>query len=269
MKAILFLILLLPFSVKTEDLLEQVLQNDFLKEDIFSQKRQQQEIKKVSEKDQYNFPSQSDFFNFMSEYWLVKKIEELKWDKMGVEYGVQDVIRNLFVSLNLPTPHYRMLLVHSSQFYHGMLPSLDTPIFIISEPFLRAINLSKLEIALLFLENYYRLQANYFIKKVETTNLKMMLTTNFYPQSVDSKLIKKTLNAYDTIFFKKGFSLRQQYEVTKKMAQVLSSKSEILDVYYVMLGKVESLTKNNLYYKNYNKIYPFASVQQRWLLGKK
>jgi hypothetical protein len=111
----------------------------------------------------YNFPSENEFWSFISEYWLVKNAPELRFDFEHPDYGLLPAVKELFESLGLYEMTFKVLLLDSSTVYHFALPTNPNEfIFILSLPFIRAMDLSKLEIAVLLLEDFYRIRANYF-----------------------------------------------------------------------------------------------------------
>ena len=125
--------------------------------------------------------------------------------------------------------------------------------------------MSKLEISLLLLEDYFRLEGGYFKKAVSTEKLKRLAGTNFYGKKPDMSMIEELLNKYDTQINQKGYSFQQQFETTKKMDSFLKSSPELWNAYFHLLGKLQSFLKVNVQYKDYLKLYPSPEMQLKWI----
>jgi hypothetical protein len=53
------------------------------------------------------------------------------------------------------------------------------------------------------------------------------------------------------------------------MDKILKSDPPLWSAYLKMINKIDGLIKNNLLYKDYNKIYPSPQLQIKWLTPKK
>jgi hypothetical protein len=224
--------------------------------------RQTREVKK------YNYPGNNNFWSFMSEYWLVKNAQSLQWDFQKPQYGIDAAFRNLLEKLGYYNKKFKVLVINSPNLSHMALPANPNEyVFLISLPFMRTLDLTKVELSLLLLEDYFRSEMGYFQK-----NLKVdmnFLGDNFYGENADIGKIKKLVQAYNKVCFEQGFNFQQQFSVTKKMDSILRSDPALWSAYVKMLNKIDRLVKMNLLYKGYNKIYPSPELQIQWLTPKK
>lgn len=225
------------------------------------------EKKKIVEK-KYNYPAEQDFWKFTSELWLVKNAQELKWDVPRPDYGIKEKFKALLEEFGYYNEKFRILVIDSPNIAHMALPSKDgESIYILSLPFMRTLDLTKADISLVLLEDFFRLKEGMFKNnlKVDTS----FIGKNFSKSNFNKSAILNVLKAYGEVVYKKGFSFQQQYEVTKKMDKVLKSKPEIWSVYLRLLKKIDQLVKTNLLYSDYTKIYPSPEMQVEWLSPKK
>lgn len=225
-------------------------------------------ISSISKK--YDIPSEDEFWSFFSEYWLVKNVSVLKWDFARPDYGLDDSFASFLQDRGLLEKKFKILLIDSPVITHFSLPtSSDEFIFILSLPFIRTLDLSKLEISMLLFEDLQRDNMGYFKSYLTTKELKKIWGTNFYQKKLDTKIFQNLLKKYDDFIFGKGFSFQQQYEVTKKMDQLMRSDLNLWNTYINLLKKIDNLVKTNLLYSKYAQMYPSPELQLNWLVPKK
>lgn len=224
------------------------------------------QVKKL-EKARFNYPTRSHVWSFLSEYWLVKNAASLKWDFSHPDYGIEKTLESLLESVGLYGRKFKIIVLNSPIISHAAIPSDEGVIFLISLPFMRTLDLSKPEIALLLLEDSVRVELGHFEKNLEV-DMKWV-GTNFMGKDADLKTIEKILKRYTAVLTEEGFNYKQQFETTKKMDVYLKSSPLAWSNYLKLLNKVDALTKKNALYKNYIKIYPSPELQIQWLSPKK
>ena len=251
--------------------IKSVLKKDGLKKFKDKKSKNVEEIKQVKteiELAKYNYPASDDFWSFMSEYWLVKNAQVLQWDFSKPKYGIAKAFRSLLEQIGYYNRKIKILIVNTPNLTHAALTGdKDEYFFIISLPFIRTLDLTKVDIALLFLEDMYRIDQGFF-----KSNIKKDLSfigTNFQKTKPNKEKIDDISTEYTRILFKDGFSFQQQYAVTKQMDGVLSSDPKLRAVYLKLLEKIDELIKDNLLYKDYTKIYPSPELQIKWLSPEK
>jgi hypothetical protein len=117
----------------------------------------------------------------------------------------------------------------------------------------------------MFLEDYFRLEAGYFKNQVASEKMKKLAGTSFYVQKPDLTMIEELMKNYHKQIYEKGFTFQQQFEVTKKMDSFLKSNPELWNVYFRLLGKLQSFLKVNVQYKDYVKLFPSPEMQLKWI----
>lgn len=218
----------------------------------------------------YNYPTEAEFWPFISEYWLVKNAPILKWDIRKPDYGLEESFRLYLEELGYYQMKFKILLVDSPNITHFSLPnSRNEALFILSVPFIRTMDLSKLEISTLLLEDFVRSQKNYFKEMVATEDLKKQFGANFHGKKFDPKIIKDVMKKYDEVIFTTGFNFKQQFAVTKEMEVILKNNMKLWNSYFSLLRKIDKLVKSNVFYEKYTKIYPSPELQINWLTPKK
>lgn len=251
--------------------IQKLLKKDGLEKNAKLKKKIVQQIKVEKQKikvEKFNYPSNEDFWGFASRMWLVKNAQELKWDVPRPDYGIRERFRKLLEEFGYYNENFKILIVDSPNIVKLALPSAkNESIYVLSLPFMRALDLSKTEISLLLLEDFFRLKSDMFKSNlgVDTS----IIGANFANAEFNKSALLKILKAYGDVAYKKGFSFQQQYEITKKMDKVLKSSPEAWNSYFKLLKKIDQLVKNNLMYKNYLKIYPSPELQIEWLSPKK
>ncbi len=227
------------------------------------------DTKKLAEMKRYNVPTQTDFWTMFSELWLVKNAPLLKWDFHKPEFDLE----KSFISLLETQGHYekkvKILLLDSTEVIHAALPANENEyIFLLSMPFIRTLDLSKVEISLILFEDYIRARKGYFKNYVQSKELESYLGTNFNGKPFNKKLVEDHLKKYNSVLLDKGFSFQEQFETTTEMDALLKSDLKIWNTYITLLEKIDNLTKTNALYKKYSQIYPSPELQINWLKPK-
>lgn len=234
-----------------------------------TEKRVLLDKKKLDDMKRYNVPGQEDFWNMFSELWLVKNATTLKWDFHKPEFDLE----KSFISLLEAQGHYekkiKILLLDSTEVIHAALPTNDKEyIFLLSLPFIRTLDLSKVEISLILFEDYVRARKGYFKNYVLSKELEAYLGSNFSGKAFNKKMIDDHLKKYNSVLMDKGFSFQEQFETTQEMDALLKSDLKMWNTYLTLLEKIDQLTKTNTLYKKYSQIYPSPELQLNWLKPK-
>lgn len=249
--------------------IKKVLQKDGLSQAAQEKKEQVAILKEEQsalEKERFNYPSEDELWGLASEYWLIKNAQILGWDFEKPDYGLDKSFRETLESMGFYQKKFRILMLNTPTVVHASLPGSDgTSIFLLSVPFIRSLDLTKLEISMLLFEDYLRLEAGYFKKSVSVEKIKTLAGTNFYGQKPDMSFMEELLKNYSTQVHQKGFSFQQQFEITKKMDSFLKAKPELWNVYYRLLGKINNFLKTNVQYKDYIRLYPSPEMQLKWI----
>jgi hypothetical protein len=253
--------------------IKDVLENDQLSNNAKKiQKGRTQEKKKKLNKEikSYDIPGENEFWKFMSELWVVQNVSKLKWNFEKPDYGLDDYFAKFLEDLGYYEIKFKILLLDTSLVTHFSLPTASREaLFLLSVPFIRVMDLSKLEISILLLEDYMRSNLRQFKNKVAPKELPQVLGGNFYKKKLDMKIFNGVLANYNKIVFEKGFNFEEQFAVTKQMQGMLHGKLKYWKAYMKLLGKISHLVKANVVYKDYNKIYPSPDLQINWLKPKK
>lgn len=251
--------------------IKSVLKNDGLLE---SQNKKKQYLKRLKKErnslkvSRYQYPSDNDYWKLMSQMWLVKNAQQLNWDFPKPEYGIGRTFKGLLEQLGYFNQSFKVLILNTPTVVHFGIPAgKDEHIFILSLPFIRSLDLTKVDISLILLEDFFRLQSRSFINNLKI-NLDF-LGTSFYGQTFNKQSILTTQKRYSEVILKEGYTFQQQYEITKKMDSVLKSDPKLWAVYFRLISKIDRYIKNDLLYKKYLKIYPSPELQLQWLSPKK
>lgn len=252
--------------------LKKILKNDLLEGEVQKKVETVEKIKverKDAEINKNFFPIKEDIWGFISEYWLIKSAQDLKWDFEKPDYGLKEAVNTIFRSQSLIEKKIKILIINSPNLSHLAIPGNNNEsIFLISLPFIRSLDLTKQEIALMILEDYLRLEAGYFVKYVATKELNDVVGKNYFGRTMDIKEISKVHQNYNDFIAKKGFSFQEQYEITKKMDTLLRSQMNLWTAYGQMISKIDRLVKMNLMFEHYIKLYPSPEMQLKWLSPK-
>ncbi|MBC7539125.1 MAG: hypothetical protein H7281_09905 [Bacteriovorax sp.] len=233
------------------------------------EKRKYLDDKKLKDMKKYNVPNQDVFWSFFSELWLVKNATILKWDIHKPDFELEKAFTAFLESQGLYEKKIKILLLDSAEIAHAALPSnSDEYIFILSLPFIRTLDLSKVEISLILFEDFIRVKRGYFKNYVLDKEFENFLGSNFSGKQFDKKIIDNHLKKYNQVLFEKGFSFQEQFETTKEIDVLLKSDLKIWNTYLTLLEKIDTLTKNNSLYKKYSQIYPSPELQLNWLKPK-
>lgn len=245
-----------------------------LKEDGLSQSAQEvqekvavmKEEKVIIDNSRYAYPNEVELMGFMTEYWLVKNAQLLDWDFQKPDYGIENSFSKLLEQFGFFQKKFKVLLLNTPTLVRAALPGPDNEmVFLLSVPFIRSLDLTKLEISLLLLEDFFRLESGYFVKAVMTDKAKGLAGGNFHGTKPDLSMIEELMKNYDKQINEKGYTFQQQFEVTKKMDAYLKSNPELWNSYFKLVGKIEKFLKTNAQYKTYIKLYPSPDMQIKWL----
>jgi hypothetical protein len=264
---------------KEQDLLDfeairSVIQSDMLTNEVEQkqvQVQQKSQARVEINKALFNVPTENDFWSFLSEYWLVKNAPVLRWDFSKPDYGIAPFFESFLEKMGYYNQGFKLLLINSPSIPHMALPSDPDgdAIFVLSVPFIRTLDLSKQEIALLLFENFLRHRQGYFRSMVLTPELTSFLGSNFQGTKLDKTQFDEAFKAYDKVIFEQGFQFQQQFEITRQMDQILKNDLQLWNVYYGMIAKIDTMVKSNTLYTKYNQIYPSTELQLNWLRPKK
>lgn len=265
-------------SEKEQELVDFSSIKDLLKQDMLDEhaKRRDVQVKTVKKertdynKRLYQIPGEDEFWSIMSEYWLAKNATILKWDFQHPDYGIGQYFQTFLEQMGFYEEKFRLLPINSPDVFHMALPAGKETIFLVSIPFVRSMDLSKLEISVLLFSDLIRAKHGYFKQRVAVdAKLSGFIGSNFFDsKKLDQVKIKSVLEAYDQFIFEKGFTFKEQFKVTKKTSQYLKPKLKLWNEYYSTIQKIDSLIKTNLLYKKYSKIYPSPELQLGWLSPK-
>ncbi len=248
---------------------KKVLQKDGLSDNLKGKVKKVEALKKeqaVVEKSRFEYPEEDELWGFISELWLVKNAQLLQWDFQKPDYGLEKSFSTILENIGFYQKKFKILLLNNPSIIRGGLPGNEgEAILLLSVPFIRSMDLSKLEISLLLLEDFFRLEQGYFKKGTETEKMKKLAGTNFQGSKPDLAMIEELLKKYDQQINDKGFTFQQQFEVTKKMDSFLKSNPELWNVYFRLLGKIDRMVKTNHQYKDYVRLYPSPEMQVKWL----
>jgi hypothetical protein len=272
------LIFLLISSLRAEDTaldfssIKDIIKKDGLEGELqkkHEEKRKLLDAKKRSEIKRYNVPSHEQFWSMFSELWLVRNATALKWDFHKPDYELEKAFTSMLESQGLYEKKFKILFLDTPDLTHTALPSnSDEYIFLISLPFIRTLDLSKVEISLLLFEDLIRMRKGYFKTFVLSKELDAYLGSNFSGKPFDKKLIDDSLKKYNTLLMEKGFSFQDQFETTKEIDALLKNDLKLWNTYVTLLEKIDQLVKSNSLYKNYTLIYPSPELQLNWLKPK-
>ncbi len=248
--------------------IKDVLKSDRLNENVKIKQERSEKIriqKERSRKARYNIPGENDFWMIMSELWLVKNQQILKWDFQKPDFGLDSAFQSFLEKQGLLEKKFKILLIDSPTVAHFALPtSKNHYLFILSLPFIRTLDLSKLEISLLLMEDMVRADSELFKSHIRPT-AKDLIGSNYVGTKLNLSKIEAVLKKYDEMILDKGFTFSQQFEITKHMDRTLKNDQELWGTYYRMIGKIDKLVKENTFYKNISRIYPSPELQLNWL----
>lgn len=258
---------LLDFSSIKEIIKKDGLEGELKKKE--QEKRVYLDQKKLNEMKRFNVPTEDVFWNMFSELWLVKNAPVLKWDFHKPDFDLE----KSFIAMLENQGHFekkiKILLLDTTEVIHAALPTNDQEfIFLLSVPFIRTLDLSKVEISILLFEDFLRARKGYFKNYVTSKELEAYMGSNFAGKPFNKKLVDEHLAKYNHVLMEKGFSFQDQFEVTKEMDAFLKSDLKIWNTYLTMLEKIDQLTKTNALYKKYGQIYPSPELQLNWLRPK-
>ncbi|EQC45583.1 hypothetical protein [Bacteriovorax sp. Seq25_V] len=246
-----------------------ILKKDGLEKIVEKKKVEKQKADKQKEdklRSMYNTPNDEDFWSIMMQYWLVKNASILKWDFNRPDYGMIPAFEAFLKEVGEYGVKFKLLFFNSSNITHFAFPmGKDSYLFVISVPFIKTMDLSKTQISALLYEDLIRVKQGHFESMISATTLSKLRNTNFFQKLVPKKEISDLLQEIDQIVYSKGFNFQQQYQVTKYVNTVLLNNKKLWQNYYTLINKIDELTKGNLLFKNYAKIYPSPELQKSWI----
>lgn len=249
--------------------MKDVLKNDKL-DGVLKKKQRDKKIKiqqaEAKSYRSYNIPNKDEFWSFFSELWLIQNASILKWNFEKPDYGLGNYFKSFLEKQGVFELKYKILIVNSPDITHYALPSnTNEVIYLLGLPFIRAMDLSRLEISMLLFEDYLRHKNNFFKDYVTVKGLDKFLGSNFKGKSFNNKIIDSIKAKYDDIIFDKGFSFQQQYKVTMSMSNIIKSDVKIWNAYYRLILKKKELMEGDIRFKKYLKLYPSPELQLGWL----
>jgi len=216
--------------------IKDVIKNDMLESEVVKQKKQVATVVKANKRkieEKYNIPGEDEFWSFLSQMWLVKNAQIIKWDFQKPDYGLDTSLEDLLEKLGYFEVRFNILVVNTPDITHFALPTEPNRyLLLLSLPFIRTLDLTKVEISLLLLEDILRAKAGFFMNYVATAKLRSIIGSNFYGKAFPKEVMTEALKKYDEMVFDKGFSFNQQFEITKQMDKLVKSDLVIWNAYY-------------------------------------
>ncbi len=230
------------------------------------EKKLKSELLKKRDKERFSIPPSDQFYPFFFEYWLVKNAPKLKWDFHKPDYGIEESYSEFLKNQGYIETKFKILFTDSTEVFRlSFLGKNDEVVHVISLPFIRTLDLSKIEISLLLFEDFVRAKRGYLVTKLNPKDLSAVLGTNYSGKEFPKKIFDKLFLESNEIIFKKGFTFQEQFELTKEIDQQLKADLKMWNTYYTLLSKIDQLTKNNALYKKYAQLYPSPEMQMNWL----
>jgi hypothetical protein len=249
--------------------IKQVLEQDGLSHSAGAKKKQVEVIKKKKvemEKNRFLYPTEDELWGFLSEYWLVKNAQLLAWDFEKPDYSIEQSFKSVLEKLGFYQKRFKILFLNTPEVVRAAIPGEQGEmIFLLSVPFVRSLDLSRQEISLLLLEDFFRLEAGYFKAAVATPRMKELAGKSFHGSKPDLTMVEQLMKNYDHQIKQKGYTFQQQFETTKKMDSFLKGNPELWNGYFRLLGKLDRFLKSNVQYKDYVKLFPSPEMQVKWL----
>ena len=253
--------------------IKNILANDFLQKSADKKSKKFKRVKQRrirTDRSKYDYPKQQHFWSFFSELWLVRNAQRLQWDFEHPDYGLDKSLQEILSKFGFLEQRFKLLLLNNKTVTHMALPAnRGEIIWILSAPFIRALDLTKREIGILLMEDYIRLQSGYFLSYIKNKKLQGLIGGNFWQKKADISSINEALKRADHFIYHKGFSFQQQFRATQKISEILKSHLPFWNSYLSLLRKIDHLVKSNESYQNYTKIYPAPEIQIKWLIPKK
>lgn len=251
--------------------IKKVLQDDGLSQQAINKKKEVEKLRvekaKISAQRSL-YPQEEDMWGFLSEYYLVKNAQLLNWDYQKPEYGIDLSFKELLEKLGFYQKKVKVLVLNTPSIHRGILPGAhQEDLYLISLPFIRSMDLSKLEISLLLLEDFFRSGEGMVRKRIKTKSFENIVGSSIKGK-VDQNFLNEMLGKYKESL-QSGYSFQQQFEITKKMDTYLKPHPELWNTYFRLLGKINNFTKGNNLYKNYINLYPSPEMQIKWLSPEK
>lgn len=251
--------------------IKSVLKSDGLDNTRDEKKKIVAKIKKEKKKikmAKYDYPVEEDFWRVISELWLIKNAQILRWDFPKPDYGIKTAFRNLLEKYGHYNIDFKVLILNTPLISHFGLPAgKNSYIFLLSLPFMRGPDLTKVDISLLLLEDFFRLRRNQLIDNLNFD--KKIIGGNFKQDGFSKDLFTPLLKQITQVVMKKGFTFEQQFLVTKDMDSLLKGSPSLWNTYFKLHSKIDGFIKTDILFKNYLKIYPSPELQIKWLSPKK
>jgi len=225
-----------------------------------------QSIRAQEDRGRYDYPDAETFWPLVTQYFLVKEAPLLQWDFEHPEYGIEASLATLMKTVGMMQKRFRILALNAPLPGHLALPwTSNEYCLLVSVPFIRAMDLSKLEISLLLLQDILRVQEGWLQEQVAPKDLAPQLGSNFFGKKPELAPFYAVAKNYREFIAEKGYSFQQQFQITKKMDALLRPHTELWNGYVRLLGKLDRAVKGNVLFKDYVKLYPSPEMQIRWL----
>ena len=251
--------------------LKEIIKKDKLAKEakiILEKKALLKKTRKQAEDNRFFYPNNPDYWQMMSEMWLVKNAVKLKWEFEKSDLGIGMAFKKVLEDLGIRNLHVRLLLLNSYEIPHISLPSKDNEIiFLLSLPFVREMDLSKVEISLLLVEDYWRWKEKIVIAQIDQSGGKeyeKFVGKTFNPKKIDLAFVQKTQSGITDFVFNTGLTFEQQFKVTAQMKSLLNTNKIYYKAYESLLKKRQDIIVKQPKFSDYSKRYPSPEMQIKW-----
>lgn len=272
MRLVVFLCLFISFGVLAQQALDvddyieaDSLNKELAIKDKFKKEKAQQIFN--DKKKRYSYPSFQDFWSFASEYWLVKNVKNLKWDQAADSSEIKKNFQNLLAELNIKNIKVKVFLFPTEWVPHLVLPrSKDEYVFLVSQKFVDITGISARQLSYLLYEDMIRLEKGYLFNFFQNDEFVKGLGSSFYiNQKPNIGQFEKLMSKLNIFYKEHGYSFEEQYQVTKKICEQVSSQSQRVSQYQKYNSLVEKkLSQLNIVFPKFNALYPGIGMKRLW-----
>lgn len=264
--------MILSWSICAESFnIKQYLESDFLLgESIKKEKLQKESTQQLLNhtKNKYRYPSVQDFWKFASEYWLVKNIDVLKWDRASDASLYKKGFEQLLATLNKKGITFKIIVSPTSWISHFVLPrGTGNYIFVVSLPFITEAKLTTEDVLFVMLEDLIRIEKGYLFDFLKDESFFKKLGSDFYVNKKPNMSDFEKMMEQMSYFYKQyGYSFDQEFRVTRELIELIKNDEPLTQKYEGYSYKLSKLGEKfkQLFPKD-EGLYPGLMIKKSWL----
>lgn len=216
------------------------------------------------EKNLYKYPSFDDFWKFSSEYWLVKNMRNLKWDRGRRDRLLEKKFSELIKGRGFSSLKFKVFIFPTNWIPHFvLLRGRGELFFFISQRFIDIAKLNRSDLSFLLFEDLLKVQRGELLNFLKKSDFYKKIGSEFFEKRrPDIGEFEKMIWKITSFYRDYGSTFEGQFYMVKEARKLLGDQ---LKNYQLYLQKIETSWPEQLkVFEKLQSLYPAELMKKKW-----